>query len=137
MNTRTSRDEATKACAAADRAIDRLIKLLVTDDEELREYTILALFQFGDATVTRLVAMLPRAKDPKLRCRIVNLLGALGVNGGTSVVPALSRVLDEERDMHTWLQAGLATGMTLTGIGFRTPGPSVSPPTGEATAPPG
>jgi hypothetical protein len=124
-----------KACAAADRAIDRLIKLLATDDEELNQDTALALLQFGNATVTRLGEMLPRAKDPKLRCRIVNLLGALGVNGDSSVVPALSRVLDEERDMDTWFQAVLATGGTLTGMRCRTPGPTVTPPASVPTAP--
>jgi hypothetical protein len=67
VNAKTEWDEMAKACAAADRAIDRLIRLLATDDEAISQATVLALLQFGQATVTRLGEMLPGAKDPKLR----------------------------------------------------------------------
>jgi hypothetical protein len=93
----TDRDELKKAKAAADRALDRLIKLLVSDDAETVRIAIEVLQNHGIATLARVELLLLTTKDAKLRHRLIALLNGYSA-AGVDVVWLLQQVVDQEPD---------------------------------------
>jgi hypothetical protein len=93
----TDRDELKKAKAAADRALDRLIKLSLSDDPVTLEGVTCALLQHGTAPLARVERLLFTTKDAKLHLRLIGLLNGYSA-AGVDVARLLQEVVDREPD---------------------------------------
>ena len=85
IHTKTPADDVDRALASAQRAASKLVELLGHEDVEVLKKASMALPALERLAVDRLVAALPRAKNPRHRAAIIVLLNGLGAQSPSAV----------------------------------------------------
>jgi HEAT repeat protein len=96
---KTEHDELNNATKSADRAIDRVIKLLLSKDPSVTRDTTRTLRQFGLAACGRLQKAYLETRDLQLRQQITYLLARIERDGGPPLAPLVTEFLGRSRSL--------------------------------------
>ena len=109
---KTERDELDSAIKSADRAIDRVIKLLLSQDPSVSQDATRALRLHGLAACARLQKAYLETRDLQLRQQITYLLAGMEKVGGPPLGPLVTEFLGRSPNlfasmaaMHTFREA--------------------------------
>ena len=96
---KSERDELNSAIKSADRAIDRIIKLLLSQDPSVNQDATRALRQHGLAACARLQKAYLETRDLNLRQQITYLLARIERHGGPPLAPLVTEFLGRSPDL--------------------------------------
>lgn len=121
---KTKRDELNSAITSAERAIDRMIKLLVSPDPALTQGAATALCKYGATALVRPQRLYLETRDMRLRQEITYLLAHLEKHGGPPLAPLFEMFQGRCRDPLARIAATSAF-QTATASGVAVPSGTV------------